>query len=207
MLKAGPIFQQPFPGMSCCQKMGEDFSPAASKFAGKPFQQDIWDSHSLLELGEKRPFVHNSVCLQFGKSLFAILAECSRFCLRSFSFKFKRKSITLLIGRGERGTKSVNKMFVNELAFPDSDHHPKIQSITNLEAPSRSDKGEVVLISGPQWVVSKSASRVFLGILDFTLFERGRFKNVISWFPWLLWFPVFLRTTPCETTPLWRCFL
>ena len=32
----------------------------------------------------KRPFVHNSVCSQFLEGLFAILAECSQFCLRSF---------------------------------------------------------------------------------------------------------------------------
>ena len=32
----------------------------------------------------KRPFVHNSVCSQFLEGLFAILAECSEFCLRSF---------------------------------------------------------------------------------------------------------------------------
>ena len=33
---------------------------------------------------QKRPFVHNSVCSQFLEGLFAILAECSQFCLRSF---------------------------------------------------------------------------------------------------------------------------
>ena len=33
---------------------------------------------------QKRPFVHNSVCSQFLDGLFAILAECSQFCLRSF---------------------------------------------------------------------------------------------------------------------------
>ena len=32
----------------------------------------------------ERPFVHNSVCSQFLEGLFAILAECSQFCLRSF---------------------------------------------------------------------------------------------------------------------------
>ena len=31
---------------------------------------------------QKRPFVHNSVCSQFLEGLFAILAECSQFCLR-----------------------------------------------------------------------------------------------------------------------------
>ena len=49
---------------------------------------------------QKRPFVHNSVCSQFLEGLFAILAECSQFCLRSFFSKCKRKSITLLVGRG-----------------------------------------------------------------------------------------------------------
>ena len=33
---------------------------------------------------QKRPFVHNSVCSQFLEGLFAILAQCSQFCLRSF---------------------------------------------------------------------------------------------------------------------------
>ena len=33
---------------------------------------------------QERPFVHNSVCSQFLEGLFAILAECSQFCLRSF---------------------------------------------------------------------------------------------------------------------------
>ena len=33
---------------------------------------------------QERPFLHNSVCSQFLEGLFAILAECSQFCLRSF---------------------------------------------------------------------------------------------------------------------------
>ena len=32
---------------------------------------------------QKRPFVHGSVCSQCLEGLFAILAECSQFCLRS----------------------------------------------------------------------------------------------------------------------------
>ena len=57
--KARPIFQQPFSlpenaqpltGIAFCAagKSVNNF-PAASKFAGKPFQQRISDSHSLLE--------------------------------------------------------------------------------------------------------------------------------------------------------------
>ena len=71
-------------------------------------------------MGQKRLFVHNSVCSQFLEGLFAILAECSQFCLRSFQLKFKRKSITLLVGRGGglRGAKIMNKNIVNKLAFP-----------------------------------------------------------------------------------------
>ena len=34
-------------------------------------------------LFQKRPFVHNSVCSQVSESLFAILVECSQFCLRA----------------------------------------------------------------------------------------------------------------------------
>ena len=37
--------------ISCCRKIGEIF-PAASKFAGKPFQQGISDSHSLLKFSD-----------------------------------------------------------------------------------------------------------------------------------------------------------
>ena len=33
---------------------------------------------------QKSPFVRNSVCSQFLEGLFAILAQCSQFCLRSF---------------------------------------------------------------------------------------------------------------------------
>ena len=58
------------------------------------------------------------VCSQFWESLFTILAECSQFCLRPVSLHFKRKSITLPLGGGLRGTKIGNKRFVNKLAFP-----------------------------------------------------------------------------------------
>ena len=37
--------------ISCCRKIGEYF-PAVSKCAGKPFQQGVSDSHSLLEFSE-----------------------------------------------------------------------------------------------------------------------------------------------------------
>ena len=33
---------------------------------------------------QKRPFVHSSVCSLFLEGLFAVLAECSQFCLRCF---------------------------------------------------------------------------------------------------------------------------
>ena len=57
--KAGPIFQQPFSLPENAQNLAgiafraagkpvKNF-PAASKFAGKLFQQGISDSHSLLE--------------------------------------------------------------------------------------------------------------------------------------------------------------
>ena len=39
---------------------------------------------ALKTLNQKRPFVHNSVCSQFLEGLFAIVAECSQFCLRPF---------------------------------------------------------------------------------------------------------------------------
>ena len=62
--KAGPIFQQPFSLLEIAQTLegialraaGKSMKnfPAASKFAGKPFQQGISDSHSLLEFSDKR---------------------------------------------------------------------------------------------------------------------------------------------------------
>ena len=63
--QARPIFQQPFSLPESAQtlagiafraagKSGNRF-PAASKFAGKPFQQGISDSHSLLEFSENGP--------------------------------------------------------------------------------------------------------------------------------------------------------
>ena len=60
--KAGPIFQQPFSLPESAQTLagialraaGESVQnfPAASKFAGKLFQQRISDSHSLLEFSD-----------------------------------------------------------------------------------------------------------------------------------------------------------
>ena len=57
-----PIFQQPFSLPESAQTLAgiafraagksENNLPAASKFAGKPFQQGISDSHSLLEFSE-----------------------------------------------------------------------------------------------------------------------------------------------------------
>ena len=60
--KALPIFQQPFSllesalalaviAFRAAGKSGKNF-PAASKFAGKPFQQGSSDSHSLLEFSD-----------------------------------------------------------------------------------------------------------------------------------------------------------
>ena len=67
---------------------------------------------------QKRPFVRNSVCSQFLEGLFAILAECSQFCLRSFN-RISRGNLSLcwLGGGGVRGTKIVNKNVVNTRAF------------------------------------------------------------------------------------------
>ena len=42
--------------ISRCQKIGEEFSSSVKKFAGKPFQQGISDSHSLLELSDSEEF-------------------------------------------------------------------------------------------------------------------------------------------------------
>ena len=61
--RRGQIFQQPFSLLESAQTLaGIAFEiagnqgricPAASKFAGKPFQQGISDSHSLLEFSER----------------------------------------------------------------------------------------------------------------------------------------------------------
>ena len=40
---------------------------------------------------QKRPFVHNSVCSQFLEGSFAILAECSQFCLRFFFIEIQEE--------------------------------------------------------------------------------------------------------------------
>ena len=40
-------------------------------------------SHDFNIFFQKRPFVHNFVCSHFFEGLFAILGECSQFCLRS----------------------------------------------------------------------------------------------------------------------------
>ena len=74
----------------------------------------------ILKRIQKRPFVHKCVCSQILEALFAILAECSQFCLRSIQYliEIKRKSITLLVERGGViGAKFVNTNFVNKLAF------------------------------------------------------------------------------------------
>ena len=61
--QAQPIFQQPFSLLESAQALAgiafhaagksENRFPAASKFAGKPFQQGISDSHGLLKFSDK----------------------------------------------------------------------------------------------------------------------------------------------------------
>ena len=48
----------------------------------------------LPRMGQERPFVHNAACSQFWEGLFAILSECSQFCLRSSYYKLWWKYIT-----------------------------------------------------------------------------------------------------------------
>ena len=67
---------------------------------------------------QKRPFVHNSVCSQFLEGLFAILAECSQFCLSSFNRNSRGNPSLCWLEGGVIGAKSVNKHFVNKLVFP-----------------------------------------------------------------------------------------
>ena len=68
---------------------------------------------------QEHPFVRNSVCSQFSEGLFAILAECSQFCLRAF-FQIQGEIHHFAGWEGGwlRGTKIVNKTFVNKRAFP-----------------------------------------------------------------------------------------
>ena len=70
--------------LTCLQKLG-----CSICFARNIHYQDVRNpgiaaaaAHSTVI--QKRPFVRNSVCSQFLEGLFAILAECSQFCLRSF---------------------------------------------------------------------------------------------------------------------------
>ena len=59
---------------------------------------------------QKRPFVHNSVCSQFLEGLFAILAECSQFCLRSFNRNSRgNPSFCWLGGGGVNGHENYEK--------------------------------------------------------------------------------------------------
>ena len=99
--KARPIFQQPFSLPESAQtlagiafraagKSGENF-PAASKFAGKPFQQGVSDSHSLLKFSEHAP------------SLTALIrgSPCFVMCLFSSFRRFvavRCRNISLLLG-------------------------------------------------------------------------------------------------------------
>ena len=62
---------------------------------------------------QKRPFVHNSVCSQLLEGLFAILAECSQFCLRPRNWRGNPSSCCW--EGGLMGTQIVNKNFVNKL--------------------------------------------------------------------------------------------
>ena len=65
---------------------------------------------------QKRPFVHNSVCSQFLEGLFAILAECSQFCLRSFSRNSRgNPSFCWLGGGGVKGHKNCEQKFCEEM--------------------------------------------------------------------------------------------
>ena len=57
-----------------------------------------------------RPFVHNSVCSQFLEGLFAILAECSQFCLRPPSNTNSRVNLHFA---GWEGGKNCEQNFVN----------------------------------------------------------------------------------------------
>ena len=58
--------------------------PSTNFAQGKDRQKVSKLFSPLFDNFQKRPFVHNSVCSQFVEGLFAILAECSQFCLRSF---------------------------------------------------------------------------------------------------------------------------
>ena len=67
--EGGPIFQQPFSlhaqtlaGIAVCVAgKSENTFPAASKFAGKLFQQRISDSHSLLEFSDKHGQIQSTI--------------------------------------------------------------------------------------------------------------------------------------------------
>ena len=71
--QARPIFQQPFSLPESAQTLAgiafraagrsENHFPAASKFAGNPFQQGISDSHSLLEFSESMPSCGGEFCV------------------------------------------------------------------------------------------------------------------------------------------------
>ena len=99
---------------------------------------------------QKRPFVHNSVCSQFLEGLFAIFAEWSQFCLRPLPIGIQEE-ITHFAGweGGVMGTKIVNNIFVNKLAFPIHCIAEFIvtTSSTSRKNPQRSSSCDLVLDS------------------------------------------------------------
>ena len=97
---------------SAAGKSGNNF-PAASKFAGKPFQQGISDSHSLLELSESyipfaekseqtnkqfsKTFLENPISVTYNRvgmngDTFSIKAP--KECPKKFAATLKGKSLT-----------------------------------------------------------------------------------------------------------------
>ena len=120
--QARPIFQQPFSLPESAQtlagiafraagKSGNHF-PAASKFAGKPFQQRISDSHSLLEFSEqsrpkKTPKHEDFTKNLMPESIFSRGLQPPKFFvfLLCFSLKYRENANTKNFEGGQGGQK------------------------------------------------------------------------------------------------------
>ena len=93
---------------------------------------------------QKRLFVHNSVCSQL-EGLFAVLAECSQFCLRSFFNRNSRGNPSLCwLGKGGvKGRENCEQKFCEQTGVSCETffhlQHPKTPRTPNLSKICPSD--------------------------------------------------------------------
>ena len=126
-----------------CRKIGEEF-PAAPKFAGKPFQQGISDSHSLLEFSEKDPpvpkkklrRVNSAQAVKFGTEIRKRYGDCSGMLV------FPRIATRAAIYRSLRALRARNRKKISKKVFPG----------VGRKVPKNTRKSLKIPIFGPFWV-------------------------------------------------------